>query len=175
MHYRERTSDSDNYNDIMPDFVERRKAIYVRPFLHTFLEQIFANFDVACWTSNSDAYAQPIARRLFGAHFKQLKFLWTQRECEGSSVFTSRGDTLKKNLDRVESHEPSQVLLVDDTEEKKIGEKGAGLLTVSTFLPTRESLTSSPLLPLDDTLLTLCDRIEAHFKQQQQQQHESKQ
>lgn len=162
MHYHEHGSGgSGNYNGIPPDFVERRKGIYVRPFLHTFLDDLFASYDVACWTSNSEAYALPIAKRLFGPrYFERLEFLWTQRECDrettNDAAKWTRGDTLRKNLDRVLSHPPSRVVLVDDTSEKLKATKGQGLVALTTFLPTRQSA-------IDDSLLQLRQRIDEHF------------
>jgi len=145
------------------DFNVMRKCIYVRPYIHTMLAEVCANYDIAVWTCNSARYAIPIAKGVFGRYFKELKFIRTGEDCSGDNE-----RNMRKNMDTVLSHAPHDIVLIDDTAEKKAGVKGSGLIVISTFFPNQESL--------DCELLDLKTRIDHwHASSQQQSARSSEQ
>jgi hypothetical protein len=48
--------DGGEYGKQGADFTVMRKNVWVRPFLHTMLAHVTANYDIAVWTCNSHAY-----------------------------------------------------------------------------------------------------------------------
>jgi len=48
------------------DFMTEEFFVYVRPGLTEFLEGIVNDFEVAVWTSSSEAYARQFTQRAFG-------------------------------------------------------------------------------------------------------------
>lgn len=160
-----------------------RKNVYVRPYVHTLFAELFDLYDVALWSCNTKKYVDPISRLVFGKYTDRLKFVWNNSHCSGGISFSeyarrkARGDadddTLRKDLDRIGAQQgpwlPEDIVLIDDTPKKMVG-NGQGLIIVSPFVPSRESLA-------DTTLVTLLDRINEHFfaKQQPQDSQEADQ
>ncbi len=111
--------------------------------------RLTASYDIAVWTCNSRQYAIPIAKNLFGRHFASLEFIWCKEDCENG------GAMLYKNLDKAVAatgRAARDIMLVDDTADKKSGSLGSGLIVISTFFPKRETL--------DSELLSLKSRID---------------
>lgn len=148
------------------DFREGRKDVYVRPFLHTFLQYLFAWYDVAVWTCNSRRYAEPIVQRVFGDELsRRLVFLWCREECMREpqlSAATGAKMRLIKQLPEVWSkypmYQPAQVVLVDDNPRKAGVYSREHLVAVDTFTP------SNTTLP-DQELLSLLSRLAARLRQ----------
>lgn len=134
------------------DFKVRRKHIYVRPFIHTMLAEVTANYDIAVWTCNGKPYALPLARALFGQYYSQLKFVWTSDNCTVDAV----SGEMTKDLDKITSHCGRDIVLVDDTDTKKVGTSGSGLVHIQSFIPFVERI--------DVALLGLKTRIDDVFK-----------
>lgn len=136
--------DGKTYPNLRCDFKVRRKNVYVRPYIHTMLAEVFAVYDVAVWTCNGSEYGESISRSLFGRYYGELQFVWTGDKCMGT------GKDMKKNLDLIDTHQ--KIVLVDDTPEKKIG--SGGLLVVKAFTPGGST-------SLDDELLSVKTRIDS--------------
>lgn len=119
-----------------PDFVvgdgggAAKKNVYVRPFLHTMLEQVTAEYDVAVWSCNTARYARPATHSLFRS-VRQPVFVWCNDQCEFSSAsshvpskkrhytpYSEASSVGSKNLDRPELDPWQFVVLVDDTMSK---------------------------------------------------------
>lgn len=154
------------------DFKVRRKHVYVRPYLHTAMAHLFANYDVAMWTSNGPLYAKPIIERTLGdVYAKQLVFLWTQQECTATPDATAKGGIdLTKDLDRVVAafgYAARDIVLLDDSARKKAGSEECGLLVIKTFVPAAavagEGGSEGETPPVDQELLTLKARVDAYF------------
>lgn len=142
------------------DFKVRRKHVFVRPYIHTALSHLFANYDVAVWTSNGDSYALPIIQNCLGHYAKELKFLWTAKDCDvdsGTGVIT-------KNLDKISGYRPSDIVLIDDTPSKKTGASESGLIVASAY---------SPLHKNDNEMLFIKSKVDSHFFDKQHHQHAS--
>lgn len=150
------------------DFMVKRKHVYVRPFLHTFLAHLFANYDVAMWTSNTPGYAIPIAKNTLGPYYRDLKFLWTSKECtERPSQTRGERAVITKNLNLISQrygYRAKDIVLVDDTAEKKAGSEECGLIVVKTFVPTDPLPDSGVGLDvLDNELQHLKSRVDRHY------------
>ena len=142
-----------------PDFCEGHKNVYVRPFLHTFLDRLFSRYDVAVWTCNSIQYAQPIVERVFGpVHFQRLVFLWARNECVrvADSITHNRRMRLVKHMPTVWNtyprYEPARVQLLDDNPRKAGVYSNTNLVHISTYNPAKQTPIDSALLDVLDTI-----------------------
>lgn len=101
------------YNGRHGDYHVQRKAVTERPFLHTFLDHVFANYEVAVWTCNSERYANELVRKLFGRRAAGVRFVWNQTHCTRISDDT---EPWIKDLSKIKHGGP--VILVDDNKIK---------------------------------------------------------
>ena len=99
-----------------PDFSVGQYFVYKRPFLESFLEFCFENFDVAVWTTATESYAEEILPGILKDNQK-LKFIWTRGRCtlffdeeEREHYFVKRMSKLRRRGYKLES-----VIVVDDS------------------------------------------------------------
>jgi carboxy-terminal domain RNA polymerase II polypeptide A small phosphatase len=119
--------------DREPDFHAHPYAVYFRPHLESFLEQIFRWYDVAVWTSAGEDYARIITGRLF-PDLEQLRFIWSANRCtRGFNSETLETFSIKdlRKLRRL-GYDLKRVLVVDDSPEKHLRNYG-NLIRVSPF------------------------------------------
>jgi hypothetical protein len=151
--------DGKEYGNMGYDFKVRRKNVYVRPFTHTMLATVTANYDIAVWTCNGRQYAEQIAKQIFRRYFSSLRFLWTAEECDLTPGSTNANEcNMRKNLRKIFNccGDTSLVVMVDDTEEKilkcNVDGRISKLVVISTFFPRGDNI--------DTELLDLPERID---------------
>lgn len=100
----------------------RSKLLYRRPGLDEFLRFLFANFDVAVWSSQQPQNVVPAVMHAFGNYARHLTFVFSQADCE-EIIHPGDGqehpETLfAKPLERVwemsSSYDEHNTILVDD-------------------------------------------------------------
>ena len=159
-----------------PDFLAGQKRVYVRPFVHTMLEQVASEYDVACWSCNTARYALPTAKALFRT-ICEPKFVWTNEDCDFEEDYTTMKRTRgvrrfnddqnvgSKNVDRPELDAWQYVVLVDDTPAKYVrrGTEKPGLFRTLLHVPEfdRNEAKSRPNADPDVALLSLKSQIDA--------------
>lgn len=123
-----------------PDFCHNGRYVYVRPFLDTFLDEIFSHYDVAMWTCQTEHNARKIIEYLLGAYVHRLQFAYYQRHVDkrGTGDRSSRGwvkpiDKVLRNYN-LRAHE---VVLIDDSPHKAGEYADRCLLTAPTYDPHR--------------------------------------
>ena len=62
------------------DFIVGQYFVYQRPFIESFLDFCFENFEVAVWTTATKFYAEEILNTILKEEYK-LNFLWTRERC----------------------------------------------------------------------------------------------
>jgi len=119
---------SETMLDRAPDFQAYNYHVYRRPYLQEFLDSVRLSFDLAVWSSASDAYVSLVVENLFGDAF-DLQFVW------GRSRATLRRGSIDDDgyildpWDHMHYLKPlskvkrmgwplERVLIVDDTPEK---------------------------------------------------------
>ena len=102
-----------------PDFTLEKYHIYKRPHLDQFLSFCLDHFEVAIWTTASEAFANSIARELFEEP-ENLEFIWTEDKC--TMVYNHQLSTHQhlKNLAKVKKKgfDLDHVIMVDDSPYK---------------------------------------------------------
>lgn len=98
------------------DFKVGQYFVYRRPFLESFLDFCFEQFEVAVWTTATKAYAEEILKTILKENQK-LQFLWTRERCTQvfdeearEHFFVKRMSKLRRRGLRLES-----VIVVDDS------------------------------------------------------------
>ena len=98
-----------------PDFSCGAYSIYKRPGVHEFLDAIRNDFDIAVWSSATEAYVRCIVKEIFGNSYP-LSFVWSRNRCTlrmepGGSQIQCLKD-LKKV--RRKGYRLERVLMIDD-------------------------------------------------------------
>jgi len=93
--------------------------VYIRPYLGSFLEYAFANFEVAVWTSASADYAAEVVHNIIPTG-KTLRFLWSNERCTRKQNLETWETYWVKDLKKVKKlgYSLDRVLMVDDSPEK---------------------------------------------------------
>ncbi len=138
------------------DFTIGRFHIYHRPHLRQFLAACFDWFEVAFWTSSSEAYATAVATAILPATQK-LAFFWSRNRCTAAYDPDLMEQYWKKNLTKVRrrGYRLEKVIVVDDSPEKWTGSYG-NLVLVKPFTGETEE---------DDELLFLLSYLEVLRKE----------
>lgn len=116
-----------------PDFVLGHYSVYLRPYLHEFIDRALKWFDVAIWTSSSEDYASAMVSRLFPDP-SLLRFVWASNRCtrkldpELQDYFWVKDFKKLKRL----GYDLDRVLVVDDSPEKHSRNYG-NLIKVAPF------------------------------------------
>ena len=64
-----------------PNFTIGNFKCFVRPGVRKFLKWVHHHFDVAVWSSTMPHNTIPIVRHIWGKKMKDLKFIFSQRQC----------------------------------------------------------------------------------------------
>lgn len=98
------------------DFRVGQYYVYKRPFVETFLDFCFENYNVAVWTTATKSYAEEILKVILKAEH-ELQFLWTRERCtltfdeeEREHFFVKRMSKIRRRGYKLES-----VIVVDDS------------------------------------------------------------
>lgn len=105
-------------------------TVYVRPFLHDFLQELAQHFHVAVWSSASGDYVEAVVKEIFPAGYP-LTFVWARDRCtwkpdyrkaeeDGYFDHFSHYDYVKK-LEKVYKRgrfHKKRILIIDDTPDK---------------------------------------------------------
>ncbi len=85
------------------DFKCASYFVYVRPFLVELLEAVSPVYDMAVWSSSSQAYVDQVVARLIAPRFP-LKFAWAVERCVQRADAHSGGYVYIKDLRKVQKH-----------------------------------------------------------------------
>lgn len=101
-----------------PDFQVGPFHVHLRPHLARFLEDCFAQFEVAVWTSAGRDYASGVLARFPGP--RDFRFFWSAERCTQRTNRDTRDLYTVKDLGKVRKlgYRLEQVLMVDDSPEK---------------------------------------------------------
>jgi len=116
------------------DFNTAHYFVYIRPHLEQFLLTCARHFELAVWTSSTDAYAQIVVSHLLPAEI-ELTFLWARERCT-LHVDPHTGELgWLKDLKKIKrrGYSLERVLVVDDSPEKLARTRG-NLIRVRPFL-----------------------------------------
>jgi Dullard-like phosphatase family protein len=93
--------------------------VYKRPYVDAFLDQVFAWYTVAVWTTSTETYAAEIVRQLFPAEH-QPTFVWSRERCTYRYNPELQESYWDKNLAKVKrfGYALESVIIVDDSPEK---------------------------------------------------------
>lgn len=131
-----------------PDRVARNKQVFFRPFLHEFLEFLFARYDVAVWTSCPYFSAYPLVETLFTRdQILALKFIYTRNNCDLTSNYGSRKN-LQAVWDMYPQYDRHNTLLLDDDFAKVV--QVEQWMSVPKFTPPSRSTPSTPDMTLHE-------------------------
>ena len=116
---------TETHLSIPTDFKAGPYHVYRRPHLEKFLSFVCGHFEIAVWTSSSQAYAENVVANIFPKDFP-LSFVWDRRRC--TSVFdpVTWGHVYVKDLRKVKrrGYRLESVIMVDDTPEKLVRHYG---------------------------------------------------
>jgi RNA polymerase II subunit A small phosphatase-like protein len=107
--------------------------VYKRPYLESFLEFCFSDFQVAIWTSSADDYAEGIVKNVLLAS-QQPKFVWARKRCTYRRNLETYEYEWLKNLSKVKRHgyKLENIIMVDDT-PAKLAKHYGNLVPVKSF------------------------------------------
>ncbi|MBP04674.1 MAG: hypothetical protein CMA72_07830 [Euryarchaeota archaeon] len=107
-----------------PDFVVGNFKCFVRPGIRKFLKWVHHNYDVAVWSSTMPHNTIPIVRHIWGKKMKDLKFIYSQRQCTKVGTMDSGKPIFLKELKYVWEMFPwyneTNTLLIDDSPHKVV-------------------------------------------------------
>ncbi len=105
--------------DRAPDFEVGHYFVYCRPALDHFLRYASQHFELAVWTSSSEAYARQVVEVIFSDQMP-LAFLWGRKRCTARFNPEIRADYWVKDLKKVKrlGYPLEQVIVIDDSPEK---------------------------------------------------------
>lgn len=139
------------------DFMAGPFLVYKRPFVDEFLAQVAQWFDVAVWTTSSEAYADAIVRNLFPDH-AQLAFIWARQRCTTATNRDTDERFWIKDLKKVKrlDYRLERVLVIDDSPEK-IQRNYGNLIRISPYLGDADDDELKLLLPFLERLIDVED------------------
>ncbi len=99
-----------------PDFLVGEYFVYKRPFLESFLEFCFENFDVAIWTTATKSYAEEILQIIL-KETQNWEFLWTRERCTFAFDAEAREHFYVKRMHKIRhrGYKLESVIVVDDS------------------------------------------------------------
>lgn len=120
------------------DFIIGRYFVYKRPFLESFLECCFENFDVAVWTAATKSYAEDILKTILMEN-QNLQFLWTRERCTFTFDAEEREHFYSKRMHKIcrRGYKLESVIVVDDS--PKVWQSSYGNLVGVTKFEGNES------------------------------------
>jgi len=100
------------------DFEVPPYRVYLRPYVQELVEFAGSRFDIAVWSSSSDAYVSEVVDRLFSN--VRPKFAWSVSRCVQRIDTRSNGYVYVKDLRKVQKfgYSTDEILIVDDSPEK---------------------------------------------------------
>jgi len=103
----------------IPDFTCGPNAIYFRPYLNEFFQEILTAFRVGVWTSSSEDYMECVIKNIFPKEL-ELEFAFGRQRC--TRVFDPSTGEIKwvKNLKKIKKkgYSLDRVIIVDDSPSK---------------------------------------------------------
>lgn len=107
-----------------PTFVVGNFNCYVRPGVKKFLKWVHHYHDVAVWSSTMPHNTLPIVKHIWGKKMKDLKFIFSQRQCtrvgtmdDGKPIFLKE---LKYVWEMFPWYDETNTLLIDDSPYKVV-------------------------------------------------------
>lgn len=104
---------------IVHDFEVPPYFVYVRPNAGELLRYAAENFDIAVWSSSSQAYVEEVTRHLFGDRYPTT-FAWAENRCIQKVDPRTNGYVYIKDLRKVQKHgyTVNEIVMIDDSPEK---------------------------------------------------------
>jgi TFIIF-interacting CTD phosphatase-like protein len=101
------------------DFRVGQYWVYLRPYLHEFLDVVFEWFDVAIWTSAGSSYAECIVERII-TNPERLKFVWASERCTQRFDPEIHNQYWIKDFKKLKraGYDLDRVIVIDDSPEK---------------------------------------------------------
>lgn len=107
-----------------PDFVIGNFYCYVRPGTRKFLKWAHHHFDVAVWSSTMPHNTIPIVQHIWGKKIKDLKFIFSQRQCTQTGTMPCGKPIFLKELRYVWEmfpwYDETNTFLIDDSPHKVV-------------------------------------------------------
>ena len=107
-----------------PDFVIGAFKCYVRPGTRKFLKWAHHHFDVAVWSSTMPHNTIPIVQHIWGKKIKDLKFIFSQRQCTQTGTMPCGKPIFLKELRYVWEmfpwYDETNTFLIDDSPHKVV-------------------------------------------------------
>ena len=107
-----------------PDFVIGNFYCYIRPGTRKFLKWAHHHFDVAVWSSTMPHNTIPIVQHIWGKKIKDLKFIFSQRQCTQTGTMPCGKPIFLKELRCVWEilpwYDETNTFLIDDSPHKVV-------------------------------------------------------
>ncbi|MFZ6874159.1 HAD family hydrolase [Undibacterium sp. Di27W] len=93
--------------------------VYQRPFLDEMLVALAPDFDLAVWSSSSQAYVDVVVAQVFGTRYP-IRFAWSVERCVQRVDIRSNSYVYMKDLRKIQGqgYTLEQITMVDDSPEK---------------------------------------------------------
>ena len=131
--------------EIDHDFYAGSYLVHKRPHLEHFLREMQSVFQLAVWTSASQAFADKVVSEIFESP-QQLKFIWSADRCTQKYSYITQEHFSLKKLSKVKrlGCDLERTLMIDDTPQK-LSQNYGNYIRVKPFYGS----------PADDELLRL--------------------
>jgi len=107
-----------------PNFTIGAFKCYVRPGVKKFLKWVHHHFDVAVWSSTMPHNTIPIVQHIWGKKMKDLKFIFSQRQCTWTGSMPCGKPIFLKELQYVWEmfpwYDETNTFLIDDSPHKVV-------------------------------------------------------
>ena len=107
-----------------PDFTIGAFKCYIRPGVRKFLKWAHHHFDVAVWSSTMPHNTIPIVQNIWGKKMKDLKFIFSQRQCTQTGTMPCGKPIFLKELKYVWEmfpwYDETNTFLIDDSPHKVV-------------------------------------------------------
>jgi Dullard-like phosphatase family protein len=139
------------------DFEVGRYVVYKRPFVEEFIRTCAEWFELAVWTTSTEAYAAAVTPHLFPSTVT-LSFAWARKRCTPDSSLERDERSWMKDLKKVKKlgYRLEQVIVVDDSPEKLKRNYG-NLVRVKPFTGALEDTELNVLLAFLERLTAVDD------------------
>lgn len=142
---------NENELNIGADFYCNGYFVHKRPFLHEFMAEVSAHFEVAIWSSADDKYVEDIVQQLgVSCNFNVV---WGNSRCTPKRDHTDDSIVYEKKLEKLKRKNFSihQMIIVDDSPEKCRHNFGNAIY----IKPFTDDQNDKELLYLKDYLLSI--------------------
>lgn len=113
--------------------------VYKRPYMHEFLDFLFANFtDVAIWTAADSSWLNVNLNGVLRPYKNKFLFTWDRSMLDTNVSYPFYSKPLEKIWDKYPEYNKSNTLIIDDTKNITKTNNDNHIL-ISKFLPKKEN------------------------------------